>query len=58
MGQYEAAKVICDMIKTAEIVFRDENGTIVLTMDAGAVKPGDTVSCKVPVPEDITITLI
>lgn len=54
----EAAKVICDSIKTAEIIFRDENGTVILTMDAGSVKPGDTVSCKVPEPQDITITLI
>ena len=55
MGQREAAIVICDAIRTAEIVFRDGAGNKLFEVGVGEVRPGDTIEYKVPVPEQIKI---
>ena len=46
MGQYEAAKVICDAIKTAEIIFRDEIGNKLFTAYVGTFSPERQSSTK------------
>lgn len=50
-----AAKIISNSIRTAEIVYKDDNGQMVFTHDLGKVSPGYTINAKVPEPGDFTI---
>jgi hypothetical protein len=52
-----AGKVICDSIKSAEIVYKDENGQVIVTVPIGKVSSGDQIKAKVPEPDDLWITL-
>lgn len=52
-----AGNVICEAIKSADIVYKDKDGAELLVVPLGFVSSGGEIKTMVPVPENISILI-